>query len=133
VIDASLPSPSEPKGRLTKIPGVGPIGAVLLTMKTPEPELFRSGRQFAAWIRLDRIACRPSGPDPTNTWELRRLLRACCERPRARRAAEHKDEPTPRHSITSSAIVVTCFAGRPSHSTLSAGTRFLVRSRVRSR
>jgi transposase len=38
--------------RLAKIPGVGPIGAVLLTMKTPEPELFRSGRQFAAWIGL---------------------------------------------------------------------------------
>jgi transposase len=38
--------------RLTKIPGVGPIGAVLLTMKTPEPGLFRSGRQFAAWIGL---------------------------------------------------------------------------------
>src|SRR4051794_22599354 len=38
--------------RLVKIPGVGPIGAVLLTMKTPEPELFRSGRQFAAWIGL---------------------------------------------------------------------------------
>jgi transposase len=38
--------------RLTKIPGVGPIGAVLLTMKTPEPALFRSGRQFAAWIGL---------------------------------------------------------------------------------
>ena len=38
--------------RLTKIPGVGPIGAVLLSMKTPEPELFRSGRQFAAWIGL---------------------------------------------------------------------------------
>jgi transposase len=38
--------------RLSKIPGVGPIGAVLLTMKTPEPELFRSGRQFAAWIGL---------------------------------------------------------------------------------
>jgi transposase len=38
--------------RLIKIPGVGPIGAVLLTMKTPEPELFRSGRQFAAWIGL---------------------------------------------------------------------------------
>ena len=36
--------------RLTKIPGVGPIGAVLLTMKTPEPELFLSGRRFAAWI-----------------------------------------------------------------------------------
>jgi transposase len=38
--------------RLTKIPGVGPIGAVLLKMKTPQPELFRSGRQFAAWIGL---------------------------------------------------------------------------------
>jgi len=38
--------------RLAKIPGVGPIGAVLLRMKTPAPELFRSGRQFAAWIGL---------------------------------------------------------------------------------
>jgi len=38
--------------RLAKIPGVGPIGAVLLKMKTPAPELFRSGRQFAAWIGL---------------------------------------------------------------------------------
>ena len=38
--------------RLAKIPGVGPIGAVLLKMKTPDPELFRSGRQFAAWIGL---------------------------------------------------------------------------------
>src|ERR1039458_4738708 len=38
--------------RLAKIPGVGPIGAVLLMMKTPAPEMFRSGRQFAAWIGL---------------------------------------------------------------------------------
>src|SRR4051794_9399273 len=38
--------------RLAKIPGVGPIGAVLLKMKTRDPELFRSGRQFAAWIGL---------------------------------------------------------------------------------
>ncbi len=38
--------------RLDKIPGVGPIGATLLIMKTPEPERFRSGRQFAAWIGL---------------------------------------------------------------------------------
>ena len=35
--------------RLAKIPSVGPIGAVLLMMKTPAPELFRSGREFAAW------------------------------------------------------------------------------------
>src|SRR5450755_2504768 len=38
--------------RLAKIPGVGPIGAALLIMKTPSPEVFRSGRQFAAWIGL---------------------------------------------------------------------------------
>jgi len=38
--------------RLAKIPGIGPIGAMLLKMKTPEPELFRFGRQFAAWIGL---------------------------------------------------------------------------------
>jgi transposase len=38
--------------RLAKIPGVGPIGAVFLAMKTPTPKLFWSGRQFAAWIGL---------------------------------------------------------------------------------
>ena len=38
--------------RLARIPGVGPIGAALLLMKTPAPEMFRSGRQFAAWIGL---------------------------------------------------------------------------------
>jgi transposase len=42
----------ESSQRLVKIPGVGPIGAVLLMLKTPAPELFRSGRQFAAWIGL---------------------------------------------------------------------------------
>jgi transposase len=38
--------------RLEEIPGVGPIGAALLSMKTPAPQLFKSGRQFAAWIGL---------------------------------------------------------------------------------
>jgi transposase len=38
--------------RLAQIPGVGPIGAAMLSMKTPAPEMFRSGRQFAAWIGL---------------------------------------------------------------------------------
>ena len=38
--------------RLARIPGIGPIGAALLLMKTPAPELFRSGRDFAAWIGL---------------------------------------------------------------------------------
>jgi len=38
--------------RLAEIPGVGPIGASLLLMKTPDPRLFKSGRDFAAWIGL---------------------------------------------------------------------------------
>jgi transposase len=38
--------------RLARIPGIGPIGATMLIMKTPAPEAFRSGRQFAAWIGL---------------------------------------------------------------------------------
>jgi transposase len=38
--------------RLARIPGVGPIGAVMLAMKTPDPAGFASGRQFAAWIGL---------------------------------------------------------------------------------
>jgi transposase len=37
---------------LAEIPGVGPIGASLLVMKAPDPKLFRSGRQFAAWLGL---------------------------------------------------------------------------------
>lgn len=38
--------------RLAQIPGVGPIGATLLMMKTPNPHLFKSGRDFAAWMGL---------------------------------------------------------------------------------
>lgn len=38
--------------RLAKIPGVGPIGASLLVMKTPDPGVFRCGRDYAAWIGL---------------------------------------------------------------------------------
>ena len=38
--------------RLAQIPGVGPIGASMLVMKTPTPEAFRSARHFAAWLGL---------------------------------------------------------------------------------
>ena len=38
--------------RLAEIPGIGPIGASLLIMKTPDPRMFKSGRDFAAWIGL---------------------------------------------------------------------------------
>ena len=38
--------------RLVEIPAIGPIGAALLVMKVPDPQAFRSGRDFAAWIGL---------------------------------------------------------------------------------
>ena len=38
--------------RLAQIPGIGPIGATALVMKTPDPRAFPSGRHFAAWIGL---------------------------------------------------------------------------------
>jgi transposase len=38
--------------RLAQIPGVGPIGATTLVMKTPDPRAFPSGRHFAAWLGL---------------------------------------------------------------------------------
>jgi len=38
--------------RLAQIPGVGPIGATTLVMKTPDPRVFASGRHFAAWLGL---------------------------------------------------------------------------------
>lgn len=43
---------NEPSRRLAQIPGVGPVIASLIAMKTPDPHAFRSGRQFAAWIGL---------------------------------------------------------------------------------
>ncbi|TCU31447.1 transposase IS116/IS110/IS902 family protein [Rhizobium azibense] len=42
----------ECRRRLAEIPGVGPVGASLLMMKTPDPRMFKSGRDFAAWIGL---------------------------------------------------------------------------------
>ena len=38
--------------RLAAIPGIGPVTALLLVMKTPDPHAFRSGRDFAAWLGL---------------------------------------------------------------------------------
>jgi transposase len=55
VVDAKLLAwhRANPVSRaLGEIPGVGPIGASLLAMKTPDPRAFRSGRQYAAWLGL---------------------------------------------------------------------------------
>jgi len=38
--------------RLAEIACVGPIGAALMVMKVTDPQAFRSGRDFAAWLGL---------------------------------------------------------------------------------
>jgi len=38
--------------RLAQIPAIGPIGASMLVMKTPDPAAFKSARHFAAWMGL---------------------------------------------------------------------------------
>jgi transposase len=43
---------SEVSRRLAEVPGIGPVIAATLVMKTPHPQAFRSGRDFAAWIGL---------------------------------------------------------------------------------
>ncbi|MGH2602509.1 MAG: IS110 family transposase [Dehalococcoidia bacterium] len=43
---------NEQSRRLAEIPGIGPIGAPLLTMKVANPRAFRTGRDFAAWLGL---------------------------------------------------------------------------------
>jgi transposase len=38
--------------RIATIPGVGPVGSTMLSIKAPPAETFRSGRDFAAWLGL---------------------------------------------------------------------------------
>ncbi len=38
--------------RIATIPGIGPIGSTMLSMKAPPAESFKSGHDFAAWIGL---------------------------------------------------------------------------------
>jgi len=43
---------SEASRRLATIPGIGPITASAIAASVPDASLFRSGRQFAAWLGL---------------------------------------------------------------------------------
>ncbi len=38
--------------RIATIPGVGPIGSTMLSMRAPAADSFKSGRHFAAWLGL---------------------------------------------------------------------------------
>jgi transposase len=64
--------------RLAQIPGVGPIGATTLVMKTPDPGAFPSGRHFAAWLGLT-----PKDHSTAGKTRLGKITRAGDERLRS--------------------------------------------------
>jgi len=64
--------------RLAGIPGVGPIGATALVMKTPDPRAFPSGRHFAAWLGLT-----PKDHSTAGKTRLGKITRAGDERLRS--------------------------------------------------
>jgi transposase len=47
--------------RLMTIPGVGPITATAMAALAPPPDLFRRGRDFAAWLGLTPQQCSTGG------------------------------------------------------------------------
>jgi transposase len=66
--------------RLATIPGVGPITASAIAASVPDASIFRSGRQFAAWLGLTPRAHssggkdRPTGISKQGDGYVRRLL-----------------------------------------------------------
>ena len=64
--------------RLAGIPGIGPVGAPELVMKTPDPSAFASARHFAAWIGLT-----PKDHSTAGKTRLGKITRAGDERLRS--------------------------------------------------
>ncbi len=64
--------------RLAEIPGIGPVGAPELVMKTPDPGAFTSARHFAAWIGLT-----PKDHSTAGKTRLGKITRAGDERLRS--------------------------------------------------
>jgi transposase len=53
----------ETSRRLATIPGIGPITASAMAASVPDPNLFNSGRQFAAWLGLTPRAHSSGGKE----------------------------------------------------------------------
>jgi len=54
---------NEASRRLATIPGIGPVTASAIAASVPDASLFRSGRQFAAWLGLTPRAHSSGGKD----------------------------------------------------------------------
>ena len=53
----------ETSRRLAKVPGIGPITASAIVAAVPDASIFRSGRQFAAWLGLTPKAHSSGGKE----------------------------------------------------------------------
>jgi transposase len=49
--------------RIATIPGIGPVGATALAAAVTDPQQFRSGRQFAAWLGLTPLQNSSGGKE----------------------------------------------------------------------
>jgi transposase len=49
--------------RLASIPGIGPVGATALAASVADPNQFRSGREFAAWLGLTPLQNSSGGKE----------------------------------------------------------------------
>jgi len=54
---------NEVSRRLASIPGIGPITAMAIANTVPDPTMFRSGREFAAWLGLTPKSHSSGGKD----------------------------------------------------------------------
>jgi transposase len=82
---------SEASQRLTAIPGLGIVTATAMAATVTDPEQFRSGRQFAAWLGLTPQQHSTGGISKQGDRYLRRLLVVG-----ATAVIRHtKDKPTP--------------------------------------
>jgi transposase len=68
--------------RLAEIPTIGPIGAALMVMKVTDPQAFRSGRDFSAWLGL-------TPKDHSTAGKLRLVLGATAVIQQVRRGRGH--------------------------------------------
>ena len=96
---------SEASQRLESIPGIGVVGATAIAATVADPKVFRSGRDFAAWIGIESDLCPVialiiSVEHPAFASRVAAALRSPC--------AEHCGRPARLHCY----ILAWCWRGR---------------------
>src|SRR5262249_2865576 len=93
-----------PRNRAIALDIAGPPPVLDAHIAADDPAQFAEPLQERCVAGFVFGIVRYSGHEYPDAPHALRLLRACGERPRCRRAAEQRDELAPVHSITSSAL-----------------------------